>query len=666
MATAFLETRLECLPVMCQRLRRLLPSRAELVLHGPAILRTWGLSTMTAVDHSERAHAQVRVDLQSSGRGKLFTAAANRHMCRQALAEHLALGGRDVSDSAVAFDIARRPSSPAEAGGTKRSNHPGSAALRFQNMKRQAYKQLHAPTRSLTPQELSTIRDKAREEWRAIQQDPAKLAEWRMLNKAEAEQKRLPALTAGGPQVREFRGLWGRSRNPGHLLPPAELVAHGVGVRAPTAEATWRDPQDVVTAPGPEREWPREAVCAVMGCCAAKKNVCRRHGMSRAAVRQLDQLAGKLSAWVDSLDRSSIKECVNVVWLHDTNPSAQAAGSTTEPGAGHGDRDAIVLLVDVRWRPKMQYFLPCCLPGSDAQSTRFRRPAFPFVVSLSTGRSRLGGEGDVLRMETSDELCARLLTDSDAWDVIPLQWEFVGGAESLLLMRVLGAGPPFQHAARRRATTASGASCELPPEFSLGDPFQHGADQGRGGDGGLLEPWSDMFAWDDVAGSGSSSDGEGAHGPQEGAQADADEGGASGVEDEEAPEEAETDLAEAGVAEASVATASPAEAAAAARVGAMGYVSCPLAPWAEIPQPGRITTWPASRPEHQRSVACRCYQHPRCSVTKSRRAVGDDVLLQWLFSGELPPEGATAAQRAELRDAHMNKFHELCAATAAG
>jgi hypothetical protein len=107
--------------------------------------------------------------------------------------------------------------------------------------------------------------------------------------------------------------------------------------------------------------------------------------------------------------------------------------------------------------------------------------------------------------------------------------------------------------------------------------------------------------------------------------------------------------------------ASPAEAAAAARIGVAGYISCHIPPWDTVPNPGRLTTWPESKPMAQRSVALRCYLHPGCTVTKGRSRVTDDLLLKWLFSGEVVPKTATAAFRAAKKAAHLSLFKTMVA-----
>lgn len=104
---------------------------------------------------------------------------------------------------------------------------------------------------------------------------------------------------------------------------------------------------------------------------------------------------------------------------------------------------------------------------------------------------------------------------------------------------------------------------------------------------------------------------------------------------------------------------------ASARVSGMGYVSCPVEPMNRMVNVGRITTFPASKPLPQRSVAVKCYLHSNCSVTRQRSRFEDHQLLRWLFAGECLPGGASAAQRAAAGTRHKALSNELLARAAA-
>lgn len=134
----------------------------------------------------------------------------------------------------------------------------------------------------------------------------------------------------------------------------------------------------------------------------------------------------------------------------------------------------------------------------------------------------------------------------------------------------------------------------------------------------------------------------------------------------EGPEDLESD-AEAEAAALAAATAAPphlpssADYVANCDVSASGYVTTSLPPLSGVAIVGRITSWPAHKPEMSRSVSCRCYLHPGCtSPAKSRRAMPNEVLLRWLFAGEHLPEGTAAEKKAAGRE-HMRLFAQIAA-----
>lgn len=106
-------------------------------------------------------------------------------------------------------------------------------------------------------------------------------------------------------------------------------------------------------------------------------------------------------------------------------------------------------------------------------------------------------------------------------------------------------------------------------------------------------------------------------------------------------------------------TQTPQSLAASATVSDLGYVSSPDPRFNDVPNIGRITTWPAKMPLERRSVSCRCYMHPNCtSPAKRRWAVGDDILLQWLFSGQCDPN-ASRERKEKLGEEHRAKWRTL-------
>lgn len=129
---------------------------------------------------------------------------------------------------------------------------------------------------------------------------------------------------------------------------------------------------------------------------------------------------------------------------------------------------------------------------------------------------------------------------------------------------------------------------------------------------------------------------------------------------EESDPKAEEALVRGEVEDEALVQPSPSSAAASAIISDVGYISCPIGPWGSIPSIGRITTWPASKEERLRSVSCRCLLRSCCvSPAKARSRVTNGQLLAWLFSGEIPPQGATTTQKREMGATHKAMFADI-------
>lgn len=91
-------------------------------------------------------------------------------------------------------------------------------------------------------------------------------------------------------------------------------------------------------------------------------------------------------------------------------------------------------------------------------------------------------------------------------------------------------------------------------------------------------------------------------------------------------------------------------------VSGMGYTTCGEAPWSEIASIGRITSWPAIKPEAQRSTLVRCYLHSGCvSPAKARWRVSNEDLLTWLFMGTWERD-ASASRKKQLAAQHKKMW----------
>ena len=95
----------------------------------------------------------------------------------------------------------------------------------------------------------------------------------------------------------------------------------------------------------------------------------------------------------------------------------------------------------------------------------------------------------------------------------------------------------------------------------------------------------------------------------------------------------------------------------------LGYISTTLPPLSALAVVGRITDWPADKPEPDRSCSCRCYMHPGCTTpAKRRRFLTNDLLLRWLFAGDFLPDG-TREEKKAAGERHKRMFKDMFDAT---
>ena len=201
------------------------------------------------MDASERAHAQMRQDLTSSGPGKDPSAAVDRFLCHQVHAAHQVKGGSCISkvlpvaaveraggrdefnastaeaSAIVAVDAATPPPQP--------YRHPGSWFIRFRAMRMSSISNLRG-TRAMptTAEEMQVAEDRIKHEWTAIQRDPAAYEKYQQMNKskktANLHDREASANPAPGGDTcgdGEFRGVWGSSKCKDELMDPGDLLA---------------------------------------------------------------------------------------------------------------------------------------------------------------------------------------------------------------------------------------------------------------------------------------------------------------------------------------------------------------------------------------------------------------------------------------------------------
>lgn len=277
----------------------------------------------------------------------------------------------------------------------------------------------------------------------------------------------------------------------------------------------------------------------------------------------------------------------------------------------------------------------------------------------------MGGTATALQMLTSDDLF-KMLSLAGGWKLFPLQWELADEC-SLLIMRVLGAGDEIKPVAVRPKARPFPV-----PELLDGDPFADGAAAAAAAAPlaaqdhlGAVADAQD--AWLDSSGSGSEAeavvaaaeDGDRSEPPGSEGEMDAEpvapEVGDGDVDEEELLAELVANLAKEPE---PAAGPTPAAAAAACAVSKLGYVTCSLEPFKSKNVIGRITTWPENKPLNNRSVACRCYLHPKCSGALPRRVVEDEALLLWLCSAKWE-DAADEQRKADLREQHTTLWKDM-------
>jgi hypothetical protein len=138
----------------------------------------------------------------------------------------------------------------------------------------------------------------------------------------------------------------------------------------------------------------------------------------------------------------------------------------------------VVLLVDCRFRPKVQIFCRCCLKGGDGQ-LNFRLPEEPAgtQVSLAVRACKLSLRFQTLHLVTSDDLARDLAERFPVWRLIVLDWELLRGSRNLLDMQIRGRGDvflPVKAASRNKNCKQAGQALAALDILDAGDPFEIG------------------------------------------------------------------------------------------------------------------------------------------------------------------------------------------------
>lgn len=466
-----------CLSLFCRRLKLNFPSPEALLGGGRVVVQAMLKGNFVAIDFSERAHARLRVDLRSTGRSKNFTVSNNRMLCQNTRAAM-----KNTLDKAPAKDISlvALPSFGASPGGGNavvgRSSGDGGSTdqaqrkkggnpyFQFLNHKRQSFKAHRAPDRPLTQQELGTIQRQSRLEWEAM--DGEAREPWRHMFAAS-----LMSVPGGAPALLPepaaeiaHNGLWGTGRGSQSACPFSESMLCQYKAQSnfqQREQDAFADPSLKVTSldmqPGDNPDTQRD----LFGCFACKKNVCRESldGLMHDRVVKLTML---LNRFIDSMGVAVAQSGELLVRLH-------------LPAASSGDnrpRDAVGLVTDARFKPKMQFIAKCSLMGESASIICNFPAAFPVDIQIDSSTCRLSPLHAALDIVTSDEWALELSTFGAGWEIQRLQWADIVD-DTLLHLKVLGSGPKFQDTAKPPPIRRQGWSA-MPADVFEGDPIELG------------------------------------------------------------------------------------------------------------------------------------------------------------------------------------------------
>lgn len=698
-ATRFRDVPDHCLNVFCRRLRRAYPGDEALLRSGSHLLKALADSPFISVDKSERLHASMRVDLRSTGRARCFTTSSDRIVCQEVRAEHQTRSGVDPSKALVSSGTSRRRGSEAasavvDAKPDQRARATrGGARMVWQNHKMSAFKAAVAPARPLTNTERKRVQDRCSEEWPALPAEEKAMWEQIALGDRWAALSQAPPLAAGPPAP--FVPLWGQGpeADRGYAVPPSEIAAEWHRLGSDKRRRVVHEDPALRVAGVVEARSHGTSHLDIFGCGASKKNICRAT-LAPEAASELDELVKKLNAWVKSLGIGPARSCQQLVWLRGERKREGASG-------GHFV-DAVLLLIDCRFRPNMQFFGRCILEGASCDQVASELPPYPYTVNLASRPARLSPSFRTADIATSDEISLALSRIGSSWEIRTLVWE-ESDSESLLSFRVTGASEVVPCGPAKRSRTSGIPPCTIPAEMLIEDPLAFGRAAAQGNrqsqlatEGGLRgdsPPQADSgdeFGFDagepqpsapgdviaqciaDLMESDLVEAGELALFAEDNLELGefmlpaAAQQGEEGQDDEPVSEVEEQAALKIGEREAmepapspEFAEVTPEVAAAGATISDAGYISSQAQGWQDIAAVGRITTWPSSKPVERRSVGCRCYLHPGCtSAARSRQVVDDQTLLRWLFSGQREP-GATRERQHELAKLHKAAFFTM-------
>jgi len=340
----------ECLPPSGKRLQDACSSIEHVFTVLRPALSVLGRFRVLATDNVERSHALVKQDVHSQTKARKGASAGKRVFCSQVPACHMERGGADPALPRLAS---------AEPAGASKNNHPGSAKIRHRNHMMKLWKARCAPSRPMTRDEISAVREKANAEWDGISSNPEELQEWTAFNRGRSRESKAVRRGRGAADadatMQTVSGLWnhqhsGSSRIFGEadMVGLASAADEGEVSAAPAGADSADDYVDVAPARCVKTG---EGWGPLWGCACKVKNICRVHdGGDRDVTPKMDLLLRHINCWVRALGKPLVEEVNSFIWF---NTSAR-----TEDG---GSLDRICLLSDAFYQPVAQYFTYCHL-----------------------------------------------------------------------------------------------------------------------------------------------------------------------------------------------------------------------------------------------------------------------------------------------------------------
>ena len=371
LAESFFAVPEHCLGCFARRMRLSFPTVEALLSSDIHLLRAWGEHSFTGIDFVERSHGQMRTDLRSNTHARNFTMSANRIHCRQVRAEHEArcskfagassnmrgaspnaLGGApgEVAGPIVAAEGASPDGENAlpDAIARKSSVPRGGARMAWQNQRIATLKSIIAPHRKLQEAELKELRRRCANEWENMSGEEKR--PWKDIDLGRRTQAMVSHSSAPSRVIRPDTGLWQCVSCSDHksVFPPSEIIQEHASIKKLPEVQQRDDPALRVTRPVPTRSGPADPH-PLFGCFAHKKNICRAT-QPVAVSAQMEVYTKILSMWADKLTVAGVRSCQHLLLIRKR---------VYRPGDDVLERqlDTIVLLVDGRRRPKMQFFV---------------------------------------------------------------------------------------------------------------------------------------------------------------------------------------------------------------------------------------------------------------------------------------------------------------------